>query len=134
MFDFSDSFFNKSHQSENLNTSDVTALLNKSTDSSSEDIFGDLRSVRNDHPKNLIFGHININSIRYKFDTLREILDKNDVDILVIEETKLDVTFSSALFQHEGYKMYRKDNRGNSGGWVPRDNLSRVILSRNFSI
>ena len=40
-------------------------------------------------PDKLIMGHLNINSIRNKFDAL-SLIFKNNVDILIISETKLD--------------------------------------------
>ena len=40
-------------------------------------------------PDKLIMGHLNINSIRNKFDAL-SLIFKNNVDILMISETKLD--------------------------------------------
>jgi hypothetical protein len=34
--------------------------------------------------------HLNINSLRYKFDEIKEVLTDNIVDLLIISETKLD--------------------------------------------
>ena len=39
-------------------------------------------------PEKMIVGHLNINSIRNKFDALPFIIDTN-IDILLISETKL---------------------------------------------
>ena len=41
----------------------------------------------------IIIAHLNINSIRNKFDMLKEIIG-NTIDILLMSETKLDNTFS----------------------------------------
>ena len=47
----------------------------------------------------LILGHLNINSIRNKFDFLMYLLDKN-VDIFLLSETKMDNSFiPSAQFK-----------------------------------
>ena len=43
----------------------------------------------------LIFGHVNINSIRKKFDSLIYMLDKN-IDMFLISETNLGDSFPSA--------------------------------------
>ena len=40
-------------------------------------------------PQKIIVSHLNINSIRNKFDALSFIIDTN-IDILLISETKLD--------------------------------------------
>ena len=42
-------------------------------------------------------GHLNINSIRKKFDSLMEIITGN-IDILMISETKLDGSFPKGQF------------------------------------
>ncbi len=39
---------------------------------------------------NVKFAHININSLRHKFDPLVEALSENLIDVLMIQETKLD--------------------------------------------
>ena len=41
-------------------------------------------------PDKLILGHVNINSIRNKFDSLIYMLDKN-IDTFLISETKLEI-------------------------------------------
>ena len=47
----------------------------------------------------LIFAHININSIQNKFEDLKLLIQDN-LDILVITETKLDDTFTSSSVLH----------------------------------
>ena len=42
----------------------------------------------------LILGHLNINSIRNKFEALKFVIDHN-IDIFLISETKLDDSFPS---------------------------------------
>ena len=49
-----------------------------------------------------MIGHININSIRNKFEMLSNNI-KGNLDILMISETKLDSTFPSNQFIIEGY-------------------------------
>ena len=48
--------------------------------------------IRLTSKNNLIFAHLNIDSIRNKFDLLKEVVS-NNIDILVISETKLDSSF-----------------------------------------
>ena len=66
--------------------------------------------------KNIKFAHLNINSVRHKFMPLSSILNKSMIDILSIQETKLDDSFPLAQFAVPGYCQYRKDCRSNSGG------------------
>ena len=70
------------------------------------------------HPTNLAIGHINVNSIRHKFDYLQTVLSKGLIDILCITETKLDDSFSPQLFQCVGFRCYRKDRNAKSGGML----------------
>ena len=56
-----------------------------------------LKSYRSKYPKKLIIGHININSIRNKFEILKSMLPEV-LDVLVITETKLDDFFRSNNF------------------------------------
>ena len=59
---------------------------------------------------------LNINSIRHKFHNLEVILDKQLLDILVINETKLDNTVDDSHFTHPNYDTYRRDRISDGGG------------------
>ena len=61
-----------------------------------------LKNIKSDNANKIIIGHLNINSIRNKFECLKYIIDKN-VDILLISETKLDETFPEQQFHIEGF-------------------------------
>ena len=51
-------------------------------------VFEELSHVRKSHPRKLITCHLNINSLRYKFDEIKPVfIDKID-DILLISESK----------------------------------------------
>jgi exonuclease III len=65
--------------------------------------------------KRPLIGHININSIRYKFQEIRDLFDRNLVDLFCVSETKIDNTFSDQLFSVDGYKLYRNDDRDARG-------------------
>ena len=68
----------------------------------------------------LVLAHININSIRNKFDTLVQQIT-NNIDILMISETKLDNSFPEGQFLIPGYgSPYRFDRncRGMGGAGV----------------
>ena len=61
------------------------------------------------------FKHLNINSIRNKFDALPVIM-KTNVDILMTSETKLDDAFPAAYFLLHGFSApYRLGRNSNSG-------------------
>ena len=79
-----------SHQSKSLNIS--SKLTNNVTDAK----IG-LQEMKRNSPDRLILGHVNINSIRNKFDALTYIIG-NNIDIILISETKIDDTFPTANF------------------------------------
>ena len=78
--------------------------------------FDKIEKLRNDNKRRPIIGHININSIRYKFHELLPIFHNNLVDIFCIAETKIDSTFNDNLFLADGYKMHRCDRDAHGGG------------------
>ena len=54
-------------------------------------------------------GHININSIRNKFESLLKYVG-NNLDILIVLETKIDITSPESQFLMEGFSTpYRLD-------------------------
>ena len=56
-------------------------------------------------PDKLILGHVNINSIRNKFDALTYIIG-NNIDIILISETKTDDSFPTAQFLFKGLVLH----------------------------
>ena len=65
---------------------------------------------------NVTVGTLDINSFAPKFEQLREIIGKN-LDILTIQETKLDSSFPTQQFSLEGFSApYRLDRNRNGGG------------------
>ena len=61
-----------------------------------------LKFIRKDNLNKLIIAHLNINSIRNKFDFLVDKI-KGNVDIMMISETKLDNTFPNGQFLIDGF-------------------------------
>ena len=61
-----------------------------------------------------MFAHININSLRNKFEMLQEVIG-NNIDILLISETKFDVSFSSCQFILAGFTPPYRLNRTQHG-------------------
>ena len=75
-----------------------------------------LRDLRIENMGNIIIAHLNINSLRYKFDFLVEMISDN-IDILVIGETKLNSSFPKGQFKINGFnKPYRLDRNEDGGG------------------
>ena len=79
---------------------------------------------------------MNINSIRNKFEILKEVVG-NKIDILLISETKLDDTFSLNQFILEGFTPQYRLDRTTHGGrlmlFVREDIPSKLLPNTNPS-
>ena len=94
-----------------------------------------LNNVRKDNVNNVIFACLNINSLANKFDQLTTVINDN-IDILVLVETKLDDTFPESQFFINGFiKPYRIDLNRNGGGvmiYVRQDIPSKRLSKHNL--
>ena len=61
------------------------------------DVRKSLKNIRISNQNKLIFGHLNISSLRNKFDLFSEQI-KGLIDILMVSETKLDASFPEGQF------------------------------------
>ena len=80
--------------------------------------------MKENSPNKIVVRHLNINSLRNKFEVLQYIINRN-LDIILLSETKLDDSFPSAQFMLKNYGIpYRLDRNSNGGGlllYVPED-------------
>ena len=74
--------------------------------------------------------HLNVNSLRNKFQCLKDVIGQN-IDIFLVSETKLNDLFPDAQFLIDGFRQpYRKDRTAKGGGlmlYVNNNIPSRVI-------
>ena len=85
----------------------------------SSSVFNKLQSIRIKHVDKIIVANLNINSIAGKFDQLKYIIG-NNVDILIVTETKIGDSHPNAQFKIDGFsKPFRRDrNPQGSGGGI----------------
>ena len=76
-----------------------------------------VKKQRLENPKNVLIGHLNVNSLRNKFESV-ELLIKEHIDICLVAETKLDNSFPNQQFNISGYKLYRRDRNIFGGGLI----------------
>ena len=91
----------------------------------------ELRSLRVKNLNKLIIGHLNINSLRNKFELLTHQI-KDNIDILMISETKLDESFPTSQFFMNGFSSpHRLDRNCNGGGILLyiREDIPSKLLS-----
>ena len=94
-----------------------------------------IQKLKLDNPNKIIIGHLNINSIRYKFDFLKEIIGDN-IDILLISETKIDDSFPVGQFIISRFHTpFRKDRNDKGGGLIffIRDHIPCRRIHLDFS-
>ena len=91
-----------------------------------------MKTLKLKNSNKVITGHVNINSLRNKFELLTEIVGEK-VDLLMISETKLDSSFPNAHFYMKSYsKPCRLDRNSKGGGiilYVREDIPSKLINS-----
>ena len=77
-----------------------------------------LKNLRKAYQNNPLIGYININSLREKILSLRQVLSKVPIDILFVDETKLDVSFLDHQFKIPGYQFppLKRDHNSKGGG------------------
>ena len=72
----------------------------------------DLKTLRLKNFNKLITAHLNINSLRNKFEFLISLI-KDNTDFLMISETKLDQSFPTNQFMINGFSIpFRLDPNG----------------------
>ena len=95
-----------------------------------------LKEIRIKNVNRVTIGTLNINSLSPKFEQLKAVIGKN-LDILTIQETKLDSSFPTGQFKLEGYsEPYRLDRNRNGGGvmiYVREDIPSKLLSKHNFT-
>ena len=75
-----------------------------------------MESLKAKHRDRPVIAHLNINFLDPKFEPLRDMI-KDNVDILLVSETKIDDSYPEGRFFIEGYKEpIRLDRNKNGGG------------------
>ena len=90
-----------------------------------------MKKIRINNVNKVVIRHININFIRNKFDMLSSMV-KDNIDILMVSETKLDSSFPQAQFRIEGYAPPFRYDRDSHGGGILlfiREDIPTKIIS-----
>ena len=93
----------------------IPSLGNNSDNEEENSPYSILKTLRIKNMNKIIFGHLNINSIRNKFDLLADLV-KSRIDVILVSETKLDKTFPNSQFRINGYSPLRLDRTDKGGG------------------
>ena len=87
-------------------------LINNHDDMFPKDL---IKKLKHDNPNKIMIGHLNINSIRSKFEFLKDLIG-NNIDVLLISETKLNDSFPPGQFMIDGYHVPFRLDRNDKGG------------------
>ena len=94
----------------------------------------DLKALRLKNVSKLIIAHLNINSLRNKFEFLISLI-KDNIDVLMISETKLDESFPTSQFMLNGFSAPFHLDRNDKGGsiilYIREDIPSRLVSTES---
>ena len=85
-------------------------LLSSNIKSNSE-----LDNFKNNH-NDISILHLNINSVTCHLSELNDIISKNQFDIILLCETKLDNSTPFNVFNNSNYQLIRRDRSSRGGG------------------
>ena len=106
---------------------DISQINSEIPNNTSLDDMLVLKNLRVNYPNNIIIGHLNINSIRNKFEML-SLSVAQYVDILMSSETKLDSTFLSTQFLINGFSVPHGLDRNSKGGGILLSIRDKIIV------
>ena len=108
--------------------SDKSGINQLNSTNSEESLKNDtLNEIRKKNSNRIITAHLNINSIRNKFEMLKEVVGTK-IDILLISETKLDDTFPLNQFVLEVFTPpYKLDKAKHGGGLMLFVSFSKLL-------
>ncbi len=95
-----------------------------------------LKEVRSKNGKNIVFSHVNINSLGNEREYMKELLISKYVDVLCISESKLSDKYKDVDLSVNGFKMYRKDRSSQSGGlfvWFRSDIPHKRVEEKEYT-
>ena len=112
-----------------INSTNYKSLINDNPVIQLGSVVSVLKRLRSNHPQQIIIGHLNINSIRNKFDIMKPML-MHDLDIFMVTETKLDDSFPVSQFNVEGFSTPFRLDRNKTGGRIILYIRSYIIASK----
>ena len=86
----------------------LTEDVNVENTNNSSNLSDSLKNLKIKNSNRLVFGNLNINTINNKFEQLKHII-KNNVDVSVVTETKLDSSFPLGQFGR-GVMIFVRDD------------------------
>ena len=106
-----------SNELELESVSDSHIVQNNSFSNLDLDLYN-LQLLKQKYHSNSFISYLNINSLSNKIDALRQIWKTAPLEILCVDETKIDSSFPNSQFKIDGYIFppYRRDRDNHGGG------------------
>ena len=92
-----------------------------------------LKDIRLKNVNNVIIGLLNVNSFRSKYECMKSVIIGN-IDVMIIVETKLDVSYETSQFLINGYSTPFRQNRDKNGGGIliyVREDIPSKLLDKH---
>ena len=128
--------FSSEGTSNNSKTRNMRETVSTTTVTSKDDFKTKLKDIRIANLNRIVISHININSIRNKFELLAEAVMGN-VDILMVTEKKIDKSFPTSQFIRPGFTPpYRFDRTKESEGILAyiREDIPSKLLNISYIV
>ena len=109
--------FSSEGTSNNSKIRNMREPVSVNTVTTNDDFKTKLKDVRITNLNRIVISHVNINSIKNKFELLAEAVMGN-VDILMATETKIDESFPTSQFIIPGFTSPYRFDRTNDGGGI----------------
>jgi exonuclease III len=75
-------------------------------------------ALNQEYVKNFKIIHLNINSAFMKISNLNDLFNEQKIDLVVLQESKIDSALPDEFFNYAGYTTIRRDRTGNGGGII----------------
>ena len=95
-----------------------STLADDCSEANKQDFGNSAKTFCKKYSAHFIISLLNINSLKNKFSDISFLLNQQQVDILVINETKLNDLIDDSIFENVFYQMIRRDRPDSGGGGI----------------
>ena len=95
-------------------TAKNSKISDNKLDTMHENPIDSIRQLKLSNPHKIILSHLNINSLRNKFESIADVI-QGTFHLFLLSETKIDESFPDEQFRLNNYKIFQKE-RNRYGG------------------
>ena len=90
-------------------------ILDNQFNTTQENPTDSIRKLKLSNPHKIILRHLNVNSLRNKFESVADVI-QGKFDIFLLSETKIDKSFPDKHFYLNNFRIFQKDRNRYGGG------------------